>query len=170
MSSITCQVINSPNNHPVAGLQVMLRCLGHGAIQDTREFSGCTDFEGEIQRWHPANDSYSLNLDDVLEKFGERCSVWQVSFDTGQFFGVDKTCWPVVKASFNLIPGNPWEPRQSYHVRLFLGPYEYKTDLSLRPFVPPPSEHAQSGIYTLLATAIQAGPAAPSEVLSPQPS
>jgi hypothetical protein len=105
MSSITCQVINSLNNHPLAGLEAMLRCLSHRTTYNTRKFRGCTDFDGEVHQWYSASKSQSSKLDHLLEEIRKEISIWQVGFDTGRFFGIDNTCWPVVEANFNLIPG-----------------------------------------------------------------
>ena len=166
MSSITCQVITALNNHPVAGLQVSLRCLDPEFPQ---KFRGCTNFDGELQRWHPATGRQSLKVEHVLEKFGEKSSVWQVSFDTWHFFGAEKTCWPAVEVTFNLIPENSCAPRQAYHLGVVLGSYEYQTGLSLRPLTPSRIEHAQYGINTPPATPILSAVPDPSNLaLQPQ--
>lgn len=175
MSSVTCQVINALDSQPVAGLESILRCLSHKTTHDACTFRGSTGLDGGVHWWHPSNDFPSRKLEHLLEELGEDNSVWQIGFDTGGFFGVAGTCWPVVDVNFNLIPDKSLEPCQSYHIKLIVGPYGYETDLSLRPYVTSAVTYnvpsgSQTPPSTPIAPEIQITLSTPTELQEPSPS
>jgi len=48
-------------------------------------------------------------------------SIWKLQFDTGSYYGVAKTFFPVVELTFLVKEG------EHFHVPLLLGPYSFTT-------------------------------------------
>lgn len=48
-------------------------------------------------------------------------STWKLKFDTGAYYGVDRTFFPTVELTFLVKEG------EHFHVPLLLGPYSFTT-------------------------------------------
>lgn len=129
---ITCHVLDTQAGRPARGIRVRLE--GNPASSASvphsqpKTFESITDDDGRILSWLPyssettAGEIPVYTLDDVFDEFGGHGSTrWALRFDTGSYFGEDKTFFPEVTVTFRVNEG------QSYHVPLLLSPYSYTT-------------------------------------------
>jgi 5-hydroxyisourate hydrolase len=122
---ITCHVLDTTAGKPAKGIRVKLEGgAPHSSIAKT--FESQTDDDGRVKVWLPySSDTASgevpvYTLEDVLGEITGP-SRWTLRFDTGSYFGADKTFFPEVLVVFQIQEG------QHYHVPLLLGPYSYTT-------------------------------------------
>lgn len=133
MASITCEVIDARDGRPVMGMQVMLKSVNQ-PDNKKRSFKGRTAFDGQVHLWYPEGDKDRLMLDDLIQSLAllpDHRSMWQMGFDTLGFFGPEVSCWPVLDVLFYLT----WRESWTYHVSVVLGPYDYKTSVTMRPIM-----------------------------------
>ncbi|RFU32289.1 hypothetical protein B7463_g4005, partial [Scytalidium lignicola] len=128
---ITCHVLDTLTGSPAAGIIVTLRCLNKPASNAL--FSATTNADGRITNWGTVSgyvDGTAIKDDDdttvqkVLDSISEKIEreVWTLRFDTGDYYGHDKTFWPAVELMFYVKTKG-----EHYHVPLLLGPYSYTT-------------------------------------------
>ncbi|KAH8820835.1 transthyretin-like protein-like protein [Xylogone sp. PMI_703] len=127
---ITCHVLDTTTGRPAKGIIVTLRCLNKPASNAI--FSATTNPDGRITSWGTVSgyvDGKSTKDDgttvqDVLDSLAEKIDreVWTLRFDTGEYYGLDKTFWPEVELRFFVKTKG-----ETYHVPLLLGPYSYTT-------------------------------------------
>jgi len=102
------------------------------ATSPTIAFTSVTNTDGRIANWEselPASGtphSIASLIKEQAEKVGggiveKGASVWQIRFNTGAYYGVGKTFWPVVELTFFVKEG------EHFHVPLLIGPYSYTT-------------------------------------------
>ncbi|KAF4994564.1 hypothetical protein FDECE_13070 [Fusarium decemcellulare] len=132
---ITCHVLDTQAGRPARGIRVRLEgpvprpTNTHSHTQpQPKTFESITDDDGRILVWLPYSSEedagevpvYTL-LDVLDERKGQGPTRWTLRFDTGAYFGEDKTFFPEVVVSFRV------EEDQTYHVPLLLSPYSYTT-------------------------------------------
>jgi 5-hydroxyisourate hydrolase len=81
-------------------------------------FSATTNSDGRIANWTSPTERSSI--ESLIADRGET-STWKLVFDTGAYYGMDKTFFPKVELTFLAKPG------EHFHVPLLLGPYSYTT-------------------------------------------
>jgi 5-hydroxyisourate hydrolase len=114
---ITCHVLDTTAGRPASNISVALSCRGSNTT-----FTAVTDSDGRITTWQSSRDQFSV--ESVVQEASKEQgvpSVWTIKFDTGAYFGTDKTFFPEVEVAFFVKPG------QYYHVPLLLSPYSYST-------------------------------------------
>ncbi|KAM0429298.1 hypothetical protein ACHAPT_006512 [Fusarium lateritium] len=131
---ITCHVLDTQAGRPARGIRVRLEgpiaVPAPGANPHTqpqpKTFESITDDDGRVVAWLPYISADSAGevpvhtLPDALEeRKGQGSSRWTLRFDTGAYFGEDKTFFPEVTVTFRVEEG------QTYHVPLLLSPYSY---------------------------------------------
>lgn len=117
---ITCHVLDTTSGRPAKDLNVLLKCTG---LPDF-EFTGTTNNDGRIMHWAHTLGTKSIKeliAQDLEQQSSTPRSIWQLTFNTGDYYGLDKTFWPVVQLSFIVTAD------QHYHVPLLLGPFSYTT-------------------------------------------
>jgi len=118
---ITCHALDTTTGRPAANLSVQLSCLSNPSII----FNCTTNSDGRISNWKNDTEKVSILIEKHCkeEKSGQPAgsSVWQLKFDTGSYYGLDKTFWPFVELTFLVKDG------EHFHVPLLLGPYSYTT-------------------------------------------
>jgi len=118
---ITCHALDTTIGRPAASLSVTLSCLSDPSIV----FSSETDSDGRISNWSHATEKVESLVQKYcgIEKAGypKASSVWQLRFNTGQYYGLENTFWPFVELTFLVKEG------EHFHVPLLLGPYSYTT-------------------------------------------
>ena len=114
---ITCHVLDTTAGRPAADISVTLSCRASGAI-----FTAVTNSDGRIAIWQSSDVQISVeSIINENSKDQHGPSIWTIKFDTGAYFGTDKTFFPEVEVTFFVRPG------QHYHVPLLLSPYSYST-------------------------------------------
>ncbi|KAF4981430.1 hypothetical protein FZEAL_2778 [Fusarium zealandicum] len=131
--AITCHVLDTQAGRPARGIRVRLEGPVSPSASSNphtqpqpKTFESITDDDGRILSWLPyssadaAGEIPVYTLVDVLDqRKGQGSSRWTLRFDTGAYFGEDKTFFPEVTVTFRVEEG------QSYHVPLLLSPYSY---------------------------------------------
>ncbi|KAL6859676.1 hypothetical protein J3F83DRAFT_748561 [Trichoderma novae-zelandiae] len=134
---ITCHVLDTTAGRPAKGLRVRLEGpaplssasstpSSHNAHNALKSFESLTNDDGRITLWLPYSSETSsgevpiYTLEDVLGAV-QGPSRWTLRFDTGEYFGEDKTFFPEATVVFRVEQG------QHYHVPLLLSPYSYTT-------------------------------------------
>ena len=118
---ITCHVLDTTTGRPAVNMAVTLSC---STVEDF-QYEAKTDDDGRITKWEVPRDLVGISemieqqMDTGMNPPG--ITVWQLTFDTGGYYGYDKTFWPTVQISFMVKEG------EHYHVPLLLGPYSYTT-------------------------------------------
>jgi 5-hydroxyisourate hydrolase len=116
---ITCHVLDTLTGRPAKDVTVTLSYAGSQEIQSSRK----TDSDGRISNWHSL-DNEGRSLDQFLASLSgtaPKPSVWKLTFNTGDYYGLENTFWPQVDITFSVRQG------EHYHVPLLLGPYSYTT-------------------------------------------
>jgi 5-hydroxyisourate hydrolase len=114
---ITCHVLDTTAGRPASDISVTLSCRGSNNM-----FTAVTNSDGRIAIWQSSSDQFSVeSVIQEISKDEEISSIWTIKFDTGAYFGTDKTFFPEVEVTFFVKPG------QHYHVPLLLSPYSYST-------------------------------------------
>ena len=109
---ITCHVLDTTAGRPASGIKVTLE-------HSSSAFNAVTDADGRIKNW--TSTSGTASVADALGKTDGAASRWTLRFDTGAYFGDDKTFFPEAVIVFRVDKG------QHYHVPLLLSPYSYTT-------------------------------------------
>jgi 5-hydroxyisourate hydrolase len=129
---ITCHVLDTSVGRPAKGIRVTLSLVAGAsgspeaaaAATTEKEFESQTDDDGRINAWLPYSSATSsgevpvYTLEDVLGDM-RGASRWTLRFDTGAYYGEDKTIFPEVAVIIRVEEG------QNYHVPLLLAPYSY---------------------------------------------
>lgn len=119
-AQITCHVLDTTLGRPAKDLNVILKCAG---LPDY-EFAGTTDNDGRIMQWAHTSGVKSIKeliALDLEQQASTPRSIWQLTFNTGDYYGLDNTFWPMVQLSFIVTAD------QHYHVPLLLSPFSYTT-------------------------------------------
>ena len=130
---ITCHVLDTTTGRPGAEIVVSLTPLS----SPTSIFHGKTSLDGRITNWlskpitnTPSTLSVSEQITSLIKSLAEEkeggivpkgSSLWKLQFATGEYYGVDKTFFPVVELTFLVREG------EHFHVPLLLGPYSFTT-------------------------------------------
>lgn len=123
---ITCHVLDTLTGRPATGIFVQLSHWtkdGPAAAEFKAVAEGQTNADGRISKWNvpPGCAAIATIIAGKESHNGGSGGVWQLRFDTGNYYGPGKTFWPWVELSFFVRPG------EHYHVPLLLGPYSYTT-------------------------------------------
>ena len=117
---ITTHVLDSTTGRPAPSLPATLTLLsgiGEGSI-----FVGKTSStNGRISQWEQQG---SQSLEQIFSTLttAEKPMVWSLRFETGSYWGKDKTFYPEVEVKFFVGHGEA-----HYHVPVLLGPWGYTT-------------------------------------------
>lgn len=129
---ITCHVLDTTTGRPGASISVTLSPLS----SPSSNFTAKTNSDGRVANWTISNSSSSPNYDSagkaitaLIKDLGSQkqenvpsgSSLWKVRFETGEYYGVEKTFFPVVELTFLVKEG------EHFHVPLLLGPYSFTT-------------------------------------------
>lgn len=138
---ITCHVLDTTTGRPAPNIYVKLSATAKPNIT----FSSITNRDGRIANWKlddlptPLNDSdnqiqtpageVAISIESMIKNWGASgagaappgTTTWKLEFDTGAYFGIEKTFFPKVELTFLVRPG------EHFHVPLLLGPYSYTT-------------------------------------------
>ncbi|RDL37685.1 5-hydroxyisourate hydrolase [Venustampulla echinocandica] len=138
---ITCHVLDTTTGRPAPNIAVKLSWSENPNIT----FSSVTNRDGRIANWQfdkssfPMEDLYNqvraatgegdITIEFMITNWGAQgkaalpkgSSMWKLEFDTGAYFGIEKTFFPKVELTFLVKPG------EHFHVPLLLGPYSYTT-------------------------------------------
>jgi 5-hydroxyisourate hydrolase len=120
---ITCHVLDTTTGRPAAHVITTLTCIsstsGVGLSSPSAPaFTAVTNSDGRIANWEA--EFGTAKMEDVI-KGHEGKSIWQLRFNTGAYYGTDKTFWPFVELTFFVKEG------EHFHVPLLLGPHSYTT-------------------------------------------
>ena len=118
---ITCHVLDTTNGTPACGIEVsltLIRPLGPSA-----PFKARTDEDGRVSRWNTPDGPPLSSIIDNLHEHSDVKIVWELVFQTGDYFGAGKTFWPEVRIQFFTDA----DDKGHYHVPLLLGPWSYTT-------------------------------------------
>ena len=120
---ITCHVLDLITGTPAPHLTVSLTLIK--PFGPSAPMTAFTNSDGRITHWH-APDGPSLRevLSNLAEHDGGRM-VWSLKFETGAYYGEDRTFFPEVEIRFRVEAKEGKFPH--YHVPLLLGPYSYTT-------------------------------------------
>ena len=127
---ITCHVLDLTTGLPAAGIAVSLNLLR--PVGPSAPFRGLTDSDGRISNWN-IHEGYSLGpIFENLHKHANGRTVWELVFQTGEYFGEGRTFFPEVRVGFFVESdggkeGNDGGKKGHYHVPLLLGPWSYTT-------------------------------------------
>ena len=124
MAAITCHVIDTCTNRPAAGMQVLLRCFCFSSYSNRSIVKARTTSDGAVTQWYPVGEDLEYMFDRFVPAArGHLDTVWQMRFDSGNYFGQGNTYWPFVNVDFHV------QSREQLHITLYIGPYEYKAIL-----------------------------------------
>lgn len=121
---ITCHVLETTSGKPAAGVAVTLQ-IREQTDTIAGIWSATTNNDGRVTNWEAQASTPSLNtvvgtakngMDDGAEM------IWSLTFETGAYYGRDKTFWPQVELRFATK-----KHEDHYHVPLLLGPWSYTT-------------------------------------------
>ena len=121
---ITCHVLDTTTGRPGASISVELTCLS----SPSQTFQGTTNSDGRITKWTSpvAQDTIQSLIESQGEGSQDRSvpagsSSWKLKFQTGEYYGITKTFFPVVELTFLVKEG------EHFHVPLLLGPHSFTT-------------------------------------------
>ena len=117
---ITCHVLDLVTGRPAAGITVSLTLIK--PLGPSTPATASTNSDGRITNGGVTEGpSIAEIFGNLAEHKGEKM-VWSLKFDTGAYFGHDKTFFPEVEVRFFVD-----SEIGHYHVPLLLGPYSYTT-------------------------------------------
>ena len=119
---ITCHVLDTTTGTPARGIEVsltLIRPFGPAA-----PFKAVTNYDGRVTNWNVQNGPSLSSIIENLHEHKDGRIVWELAFQTGDYFGTGKTFWPEVRLQFFADAGDKDE---HYHVPLLLGPWSYTT-------------------------------------------
>lgn len=134
---ITCHVLDTTTGRPAPNITVKLICT----VQPEIVFEGKTNADGRIANWENTQEPGDGETTTYVQLRGGvhsalnfmiahntrsvhsdvSTSVWKLQFDTGAYYGLENTFFPVVELTFLVEEG------EHYHVPLLLGPYSFTT-------------------------------------------
>ena len=135
---ITCHVLDTTTGRPAPSINVKLTCL---SIPDII-FCASTNADGRVTTWSstqgPSGSEGAFvqerggvpaTLNYMIRHYGAEGatglpagkSTWKLNFDTGSYYGLEHTFFPMVELSFLVKEG------EHFHVPLLLGPYSFTT-------------------------------------------
>jgi len=120
---ITCHVLDTTTGRPAARIIATLIC--QSSPQSTSlAFTAVTNSDGRITNWDAEEkkdrNGKQISMQSMIEEH-KGSSIWQLRFNTGEYYGEGKTFWPWVELTFYVKEG------EHFHVPLLLGPYSYTT-------------------------------------------
>ena len=117
---ITCHVLDQVTGRPAANVSVSLTLIK--PLGPSTPATASTNSDGRITNWNVAEGPSIADIFSNLAEHEGGKMVWSLKFDTGSYFGQDKTFFPEVEVRF-------WVDTAGghYHVPLLLGPYSYTT-------------------------------------------
>lgn len=121
---ITCHALDTTTGRPAAGINVKLNLVSDDSIV----FQATTNSDGRIANWQHETE----RVGGLIEKAAKAntgspdsvpagSSIWKLRFETGAYYGYEKTFFPFVELNFVVKEG------EHFHVPLLLGPYSYTT-------------------------------------------
>ncbi|KAL8852267.1 MAG: hypothetical protein Q9221_002869 [Calogaya cf. arnoldii] len=117
---ITCHVLDISTGRPAVGVAVSLTLLR--PFGPSAPLTAVTSSDGRVNEWNgEAGSSLSEIFSNLQEHDGGQM-VWSLKFDTGAYFGTDKTFFPEVEVKFSVDAKDG-----HYHVPLLLGPWSFTT-------------------------------------------
>ena len=126
---ITCHVLDTTTGRPGASIDVTLTPL----LAPTLSFNAQTNSDGRVANWSSSSNTATTTagqqIASLIKQYGAEkhegvpagSSLWKVRFETGRYYGVEKTFFPVVDLTFLVKEG------EHFHVPLLLGPYSFTT-------------------------------------------
>jgi len=132
---ITCHVLDITTGRPATGIKATLVSLRPDWDWEA-EFYAMTDADGRILNWKTVfpngdNKAGGEEIKRMITKDSSDADTnlpvgvakrWKLTFETGAYYGEDKTFFPVVDLTFLVKAGS-----EHYHVPLLLGPYSFTT-------------------------------------------
>ena len=120
---ITCHVLDTTTGRPAARIIVTLTCTSSPA-STSLAFTAVTNSDGRITNWDAEvkkdRTGKAITMQSMIEEH-KGSSIWQLRFNTGEYYGAGNTFWPWVELTFYVKEG------EHFHVPLLLGPYSYTT-------------------------------------------
>ncbi|KAK0250300.1 hypothetical protein LTR91_020823 [Friedmanniomyces endolithicus] len=118
---ITCHVLDTVSGKPAADIAVKLE-LVYPANATATDWTAKTNDDGRVLAWTSNTDVNKLVASVKSKLDDDDQMIWKLTFDTGAYFGKDKTFWPEVELRFAAR-----KAEEHYHVPLLLGPWSYTT-------------------------------------------
>ncbi|KAL9021549.1 MAG: hypothetical protein Q9185_001197 [Variospora sp. 1 TL-2023] len=118
---ITCHVLDQTTGRPASSVSVSLTLLRPFRLSPST-LTAVTSSDGRINQW---NGEAGSSLTEIFENHAKHANgkmVWSLKFDTGSYFGEDRTLFPEVEVKFFVDAKSG-----HYHVPLLLGPWSYTT-------------------------------------------
>ncbi|KAH8596296.1 hypothetical protein B0O99DRAFT_620034 [Bisporella sp. PMI_857] len=120
---ITCHILDTTTGRPAPHLIVTLTCQSAPASASVA-FTAVSNSDGRITNWDAEQKKDRAGKPITMQTMIEDhrgSSIWQLRFNTGEYYGAEKTFWPWVELTFYVKEG------EHFHVPLLLGPYSYTT-------------------------------------------
>lgn len=116
---ITCHVLDTTSGKPAAGIPVKLQLL-----EPARPFqwTAVTNSDGRVPGWTSSSDINQVVWVVKSSLADGEQMVWNLTFETEEYYGKGKTFWPQVELRFAAR-----KEEEHYHVPLLLGPWSYTT-------------------------------------------
>ncbi|KAL8968208.1 MAG: hypothetical protein Q9197_005005 [Variospora fuerteventurae] len=118
---ITCHVLDQTTGRPASSVAVSLTLL-RPFRPSPSTLTAVTSSDGRINQWNGEAGSSLTEIFENLAKHANGKMVWSLKFDTGSYFGEDRTLFPEVEVKFFVDAKSG-----HYHVPLLLGPWSYTT-------------------------------------------
>ncbi|KAI9735974.1 MAG: hypothetical protein M1834_001440 [Cirrosporium novae-zelandiae] len=110
---ITCHCLDTTAGRPAANMRVSLTLLQ--PFGPSASFTAVTNTDGRVTRWNRPEGPSIAELFENMKEHEGAAMTWALKFDTGNYFGTDKTFWPEVEVKFFVKP-----TEAHYHVPLLL--------------------------------------------------
>lgn len=120
---ITCHVLDLTTGVPAPHLSVSLTLIK--PFGPSSPMKALTNSDGRITNWSTAEGPSLVEIFSNLAEHDGGKMIWSLKFDTGAYYGEDKTFFPEVEVRFRVEARGREFPH--YHVPLLLGPYSYTT-------------------------------------------
>ncbi|KAG7009250.1 hypothetical protein G7Y79_00003g011180 [Physcia stellaris] len=117
---ITCHVLDLVTGRPAPHLAVSLTLIK--PLGPSAPATALTNDDGRITHWDVKEGPSLAEIFANLAEHDGGKMVWSLKFDTGVYFGHNKTFFPEVEVRFAVDAAGG-----HYHVPLLLGPYSYTT-------------------------------------------
>ena len=117
---ITCHVLDLVTGRPAPHLAVSLTLIK--PLGPSAPATALTNDDGRVTNWDVKEGPSLAEIFANLAEHDGGKMVWSLKFDTGAYFGHDKTFFPEVEVRFGVDAAGG-----HYHVPLLLGPYSYTT-------------------------------------------
>jgi 5-hydroxyisourate hydrolase len=127
---ITCHILDTTAGRPAAHVLTTLFCISSQSpgASPRPAFTAVTNSDGRITNWDA--EVGSATIGDLIREHAQKeatptcprgSSIWQMNFNTGAYYGVEKTFFPAVALTFFVREG------EHFHVPLLLSPFSYTT-------------------------------------------